>query len=143
MAPNVFMKKKIPDHIVFNEELQSYDASLKPYGTNVGAPAIKVGNSALWKNRHIQKVNHLFEAKHDELKLSFENMMRQFEYNNMVYNAKFNFEPVIGKTYHLYRDKNEFPFLSMIAPHECNFDFINSFRLNADMIWELIEVDSI
>ncbi len=132
------MDNSKPDNIVFDEESNRYDASLKPYGTNVGAPAIKVGNTALWKNQHIQKVNHLFEAKHNELKLSFENMMQQFEYNNMVYNAKFNFEPVKGKIYHLYRDKNKFPFLSLIPPQECNFDFINSFRLNADMIWELI-----
>ena len=132
------MNNSKPDNIVFDEESNRYDASLKPYATNVGAPAIKVGNTALWKNQHIQKANHLFEAKHNELKLSFENMMRQFEYNNMVYNAKFNFEPVNGKIYHLYRDKNKFPFLSIIPPHECNFDFVNSFRLNADMIWEII-----
>jgi len=135
------MNNPKPDNIVFNEENSSYDAALKPYGTNLSAPAIQVTNTALWKSQHIQQANHLFEVKHNELKVSFENMMRQFEYNNMVYNAKFNFEPVIGKIYHLYRDKNKFPFLSMIPPQECNFDFINSFRLNADMIWELIEND--
>ena len=133
------MRKKIPDNVVYNEEQERYDAFLKPYSTNVAAPTIQIENTALWKSQHVQKVNHLFEAKHEKLKSSFESMMRQFEYNNMVYNAKFNFEPVIGKIYHLYRDKNKFPFLSMIPPQECNFDFINSFRLNADMIWELVE----
>lgn len=69
------------------------------------------------------------------------NMMRQFEYNNMVYNAKFNFESVIEKIYHLYTDKNKYLFLSMIPIQECNFDFINNFRLNPDMTWELIETN--
>ncbi len=66
-------------------------------------------------------------------------MMQEFEYNNLVYNARFNFEPVVGKIYHLYKDKNEQPFLSIISPQECSFTFINSFQLNAEMIWDKIE----
>ena len=37
--------------------------------------------------------------------------MKQFEYNDLVYNAKFNFEPIIGEEYHLYNNKKEEPFL--------------------------------
>ncbi len=127
-----------PDNVVFNEDNERYDASLKPYGTNVGAPTIQVTNAALWKNTHIQKVNHQFSTIYEELKASYEAMMQQFEYNNMIYNAKFNFEPIVGETYHLYKDKNEHPFLSLIPPQECNFNFLDSFRLNAEMIWERI-----
>ena len=36
---------KKPDQIVFNEDTQRYDAALKPYATNVGAPAIKVSDN--------------------------------------------------------------------------------------------------
>ena len=135
------MSKKVLDNAVYNEKQDCFDSSLKPYGTNVGAPAIQVENSVLWKSQHIQKVNHLFEAKHDKLKSSFMNMMRQFEYNNMVYNAKFNFESVIEKIYHFHTDTNKYLFLSMIPTQECNFDFINNFRLNPDMTWELIETN--
>ena len=31
-------KDKKPDQVVFNEDTQKYDAALKPYATNVGAP---------------------------------------------------------------------------------------------------------
>ena len=31
---------KKPDNVVFNTETQKYDAALKPYATNVGAPVI-------------------------------------------------------------------------------------------------------
>lgn len=128
-----------PDNVVFDENKERYDASIKPYGTNLGAPAIQITNTALWKNSKVQKVNHQFNTRFEELKASYEVMMQEFEYNNLVYNARFNFEPIVGKIYHLYKDKNDHPFLSIISPHECNFTFINSFRLNAEMIWDKIE----
>lgn len=132
------MKKTKPDNVVFNEVTNQYDASLKNYGTNVSAPVIEIENTALWKNTHVQKVNHKFNTQYEELKASYEAMMQQFEYNNLIYNSRFNFEPIVGKTYHLYQDKNQEPFLSIIPPEECNFQFIDSFRLSAEMIWERV-----
>ena len=44
---------KKPDQVVFNKETQTYDASLKPYATNVGAPAITVTDNITWKNKNI------------------------------------------------------------------------------------------
>ena len=64
--------------------------------------------------------------------------MEKFEYNNLIYNAKFNFEPIVGEIYHLYRDKKQQPFLSIIAPTQCRFDYVESFRLNADKMWEVV-----
>lgn len=127
-----------PDNIVFDEDSNRYDASIKPYGTNVGAPAIQVTNTAFWKNSQVQKVNHQFNARFEELQASYATMMQEFEYNNLIYNSRFNFEPVVGNVYHLYKDDNEQPFLSIIPPQECSFSFINSFRLNAEMIWDKI-----
>ena len=129
------MSKK-PDQVVFNEETQQYDAALKPYATGVGAPKITTPDTTAWKNRNIDKVNKQVKARYDELKAQFDALMSQFEYNNLVYQAKFSFEPVVGETYQLYRNKNGQPFLSIIGPKECSFDFIGSFRLNADTIWE-------
>lgn len=128
--------KKKPDNIVFDEQNQRYDSALKPYATNVGGPVITTTDTIAWKNRNIHKVNKQINAKYLELKVEYDAMMAQFQYNNLVYNAKFNFEPLVGSTYHLYRDKQKQPFLSIITPHECNFDHIGSFRLNADQMWE-------
>ena len=127
---------KKPDNIVFNPETQKYDASLKPYATNVGAPAIKVTENVTWKNKNVHKANKQIKAKYLELKAEYEKMMAELEYNNLVYNAKFSFQPIIGETYHLYRDKKGQPFLSIIAPEQCNFDFIGSFYLNSEHIWK-------
>lgn len=135
--------KKKPDNVVFNEESQQYTASLKSYATNLGAPAITTTNTVAWKNRNIKAVNHQVSAKYDALKAEYDAMIEQFEYNKLVYSAKFTFEPIIGYTYYLYRNKNEEAFLSVIAPNECNFDYVGTFKLNADKMWEQITVSEI
>lgn len=129
---------KRPDNVVFDEESNSYNASLKAYGTNVGAPTITTSDTVTWKNVNIDKVNKQVKARYDELKAEYDALMEKFEYNNLIYNAKFNFEPIVGEIYHLYRDKNQQPFLSIIAPNHCRFDFVESFRLNADKMWEAV-----
>ncbi len=129
------MAKK-PDLVVFDEETQQYDAALKAYGTNASAPAIKPLNTTTWRNDGIDRVNKQFKSKFTELKKEYEQMMHQFEYNDLVYNADFNFEPIIGETYYLYQSKNSKPFLSIISPEQCNFNFIGTFRLNSQKMWE-------
>lgn len=131
------MTKK-PDLVVFNEETQQYDASLKPYGTNASAPAIKPLNTATWRNDGVDKVNKQFKSRFDELKKEYQEMMEQFEYNDLIYNAKFSFEPIVGELYHLYNSKNEELFLSIIAPDQCNFKHLGSFRLNSQKMWEKV-----
>ncbi|WP_299339206.1 DUF2452 domain-containing protein [uncultured Psychroserpens sp.] len=130
---------KKPDQVVFDENTQRYDAALKPYATNVGAPAIQTSGNSTWKNRNIHRANQQIQAKYLELKAEYEKMMEALEYNNLVYNSRYNFEPIVGETYHLYRDKNEKPFLSIIAPSDCNFDFIGSFALNSEFVWRKVE----
>ncbi|KZS42853.1 GTP-binding protein [Aquimarina aggregata] len=132
------MKKKKPDQVVYNEKEGRYDAALKPYATDTGAPVITTPDTVAWKNSNIYKVNKQVKAKYDELKAQYDDLIATYEYNNLVYNAKFNFEPVVGEIYHLYKNREERPFLSIISPTECNFDHLGSFRLNADKMWEAV-----
>ena len=129
---------KKPDNVVFNTEIQRYDAALKPYATNVGAPVITATDTIAWKNRSINKINHKVKAKYLELKAEYEKMIHEFEYNKLIFNSKFTFEPIIGEVYHLYKRENGESFLSIIAPEECNFNALGSFYLNADQVWEKI-----
>jgi len=129
---------KKPDNVVFNAKTQKYDAALKSYATSVGAPVITTTDTVDWKNRSIRKVNQKVQTKYLELKAEYEKMMVEFEYNNLIFNAKFTFEPLIGDIYHLYRRENGETFLSLIAPNECNFNAMGSFYLNADQIWEKV-----
>ena len=129
---------KKPDNVVFNTEIQRYDAALKPYATNVGALVITATDTIAWKNRSINKINHKVKAKYLELKAEYEKMIHEFEYNKLIFNSKFTFEPIIGEVYHLYKRENGESFLSIIAPEQCNFNALGSFYLNADQIWEKI-----
>ncbi len=134
------MTPKKPDNVVFNSKTQQYDAALKPYATNIGAPSITTTDTLAWKNRSIANVNHKVQTRFLELKAEYQKMMEQFEHNNLIFSAKFSFEPIPGKEYHLYEKNEGKHFLSIIAPDQCNFKWVGSFYLNADQIWENVEL---
>ena len=122
------MKKKKPDQVV--------DApGIMPYTTNVGAPAIQHENIDAWKQRGVAKVNHELETKFNELKAEYQRLVKEFKWNELVYNAKFSFEPVIGETYYLYNDKRGDIFLSLIAPTEWNKVCVGAFKLDSNQKW--------
>lgn len=123
-------KDKKPDSYVEN-------AKLLPYGSNIGAPSIKVENINTWRQKNIEKVNKTLRTKFEELKLEYQKLIEEYDLNQMVYSAKYNFEPIIGETYHLYR-KDENIFLSMINPSEWNFEHLGSFKMDSNNKWNKI-----
>lgn len=131
------MKKDKPDNIVFSEE-HGYNAHLLPYATSVGAPVIKADDLAGWKTMGIHKVNKEFESKFNELKVQYQNLIEEFQWNELLYNARFSFEPIVGEIYYLYKDADGLDFLSLIAPEEWNKEHVGTFRLNSDKKWILI-----
>ena len=122
------------DNVVYSDE-KGFNASLLPYATSVGAPVIKVDNVISWKSRGIDTVNKEFGNKFNELKIQYEKLMQEFEWNELVYNAKFSFEPVIGEIYHLYKGADGIDFLSLIGPLEWNKEHIGTFKLNSEKKW--------
>jgi len=132
------MKKVIPDNVVYSDE-KGYQASVLSYPTNVGAPVITIDNLVSWKSRGISNVNKQFENKFNELKLQYENLIKEFECNELVYNSNFSFEPVIGEIYHLYLGNDGENFLSLISPSEWNKEHLGTFQLNSDKKW--IQID--
>jgi hypothetical protein len=132
------MGKERPDNVVYSNE-EGYNASLLSYSTNVGAPVIRLDDVVSWKSRGITNVNKELELKFNELKLQYENLMKEYEWNELVYSARFSFEPVIGEIYHLYRGDDGVHFLSLIAPSEWNKEHIGTFKLNSDKKWIVIE----
>jgi hypothetical protein len=132
------MIEKKPDNVVFSAD-KGYNASLLPYATNLGAPVIKTDDVVAWKTRGIHNVNKVFENKFSELKLEYQKLMEEYKWNELVYNAKFSFEPIIGEIYHMYLGDDGVEFLSLIAPNEWNKEFIASFKLNSDKKWIVLE----
>jgi hypothetical protein len=132
------MGKERPDNVVYSNE-EGYNASLLSYSTNVGAPVIRVDDVVSWKSRGITNVNKELELKFNELKAQYESLMKEYEWNELVYSARFAFEPVIGEIYHLYRGDDGIHFLSLIAPSEWNKEHIGTFKLNSDKKWVVME----
>ena len=131
------MENKKPDNIVYSDT-EGYNANLLPYATSVGAPVIRIDDLVSWKSRGITTVNKEFESKFNELKIQYQNLIEEFEWNELVYSARFSFEPVVGEIYHLYRGEDGIYFLSLIAPQEWNKEHIGTFQLNSDKKWMLL-----
>ena len=132
------MTDKKPDNIVFTDE-SGYNANLLSYGTSVGAPAIKMDDVVSWKSRGISNVNKEFETKFNELQIQYQNLMKEYEWNELVYSSKFSFEPVIGEIYHLYIDQDRMYFLSLISPQEWNKEHVGTFQLNSNKKWVILD----
>jgi len=132
-------QNKKPDYVVYTEE-DGYNAHLLPYATSVGAPAIHVEDVDLWKQRGVNKVNKQIQTKFNELKDEYQRLVEEYKWNELVYTAKFSFEPVIGETYHLYVGKDGGVFLSLIGPNEWGREHIGSFRLNSQQKWIKITI---
>ena len=128
------MEDKIPDNIVYDKE-KGYNANILPYGTSVGAPAIKLDDIPTWKAISVNKVNKQLSAKFNELKEEYQKLVEEYKWNDLVYKSKFNFEPVMGETYHLYVGNDGELFLSLIEPNQWNREHIGSFTLNSERKW--------
>jgi hypothetical protein len=122
---------KKPDSYVENAKLLSY-------GSNIGAPSIKIENIDGWKQYNALKVNKVFQSKYEELKNEYLKFIEEYEWNSLIYSAQYNFEPVVGETYHLYKRNNDEYFLSIISPEDWEREFIGSFRLDTKNKWNKI-----
>jgi Protein of unknown function (DUF2452) len=132
------MQKEKPDNVVYSKE-SGYNASLLPYATSVNSPVIKIDDVVSWKSRGIHNVNKQFDNKFNELKSQYASLMEEYKWNEMVYNAKFAFEPIIGEIYHMYYGEDGNHFLSLIGPLEWNKEYIATFTLNSDKKWIVID----
>jgi hypothetical protein len=127
-------KDKKPNLVVWTEE-KGYYAKELTYGTDLGAPAIKLEDVNGWKQIQAEKVNKIFAKKFDEIKNEFQELMNEINWNSFVYSSTYSFTPVIGETYHLYRKNNGTVFLSLISPNEWNVEYIGSTRLESSNKW--------
>jgi hypothetical protein len=129
------MTDKKPDIIVWDKERGYYSKELT-YGSNVGAPSIKLDDVIGWREREVVNVNHHFKTKYEELKKAYEDLVDAYNWNNLIYNTvEYSFLPVIGQTYYLYERENGKLFLSLIDPDSWNKKFIGGFKLDSTNKW--------
>lgn len=120
-----------PDNVADNP-------GLLPYGSNIGAPSIKIDNVDGWKKSNVFKVNKELNTRFEELKNQYQRLIEEYEWNQLVYSAHYNFEPIIGETYHLYRNNDKI-FLSLIKPEEWNLEYLGSFKLDSNNKWNKLD----
>ena len=127
------MKKKYPDNIVYNDESGEFDAKLKSYPTTVGSQ--KFEPIVVDKGDTI-KVNKHFQSKFEELKGEWNKLVEEYEWTSLVYGSRYSFQPIVGETYHLYKEDDLF--LSIIEPHQWDKEHIGSFKLLTNGKWEKV-----
>ena len=113
-------------------------ANSLPYPTNVGAPAFTIPDVLKHKNERGVNATHLLETKFEDLKRQYFELVELANDTELVYNAKYAFIPVVGKTYHLYVGYDDKLFLSIIEPERVNWESKGSFKLTADSTWERV-----
>lgn len=111
------------------------DPGLLPYGSNIGAPSIKIDDVGGWKQINLTKVNKHFVTRFNELKTEYDKLVDEFNWNEMVYSSKYSFEPIIGERYHLYYNKDKDVFLSIINPNEWKYEYIGTFVMDTNNKW--------
>lgn len=116
-----------PDNVADNP-------GLLPYGSNIGAPSIKIDNVDGWKKSNVFKVNKELNTRFEELKNQYQKLIEEYEWNQLVYSAHYNFEPIIGEVYYLYSNQTKI-FLSIIKPEEWNLECLGSFKLDSNNKW--------
>ncbi len=128
------MEKKKPDLVVWNEEKGYYQRELT-YGSNQGAPAIKLEDVGGWKQMQASVANKQFKTKYDELKEEFRKLVDEVNWNELVYSSTYSFIPVMNEIYHLYMRDDDSTFLSLISPDQWNKKYIGSFKLDSTQKW--------
>ena len=126
------MPKKKPDNVA--------DApNILPYGSNVSAPAIVLPDVGGFKTGRGIEAKHHLEGKLEEIKQEYYRLAKLAEDTQLVYQARFNFVPIVGETYHLYYTGTEY-ILSLIEPERWNrYEFIGSYRLETDSVWKYVD----
>lgn len=120
-----------------NSELVPEDGRNKaflPYPASRLAPRIVPQDLTNFKTRGIGRVERDLQQELVELREKYLSVIDAFNWNKLIYEAHFGFEPVTGEIYHLYYINEDYV-LSMIGPWEWKRRWLGSFRLNADGRW--------
>ena len=127
------MKK--PDNVVFNNKTNEYDAFKKNYPTSFNSK-----NFNLEELKDIKNISKpYFLTKLNEIKNNYNKIVEKLNWNQRIFNSKYNFKPIIGKKYYLYTNKKNEDFLSLINPNEWQKKFVGTFVLDTNNVWEKID----
>lgn len=120
-----------------------------PYAHTVGGVLIKPIDKGRIKGLAVQSMYEQSNMQLDQIRdqISLLATQAQAVYDRVriseeIYEAEMNFEPLLGKKYHLYRRKNGKSLLSMVSPEEWGahppYEFVSTVKMLADHTWEVL-----
>lgn len=124
---------------------------LLPYAHHIGSGLIRPEDIGKVKGRAMQamvdQTNRQLQQIYEQMQLlasQANDLKKRFEISKDIYQARMNFEPIIGHTYYLYTNGEDQKVLSMIAPDEWGKkmpykEFIAKVKLLSDHTWEVLK----
>lgn len=123
--------------------------NILPYAHHRGSAVIAPIDRDKVKGRAMAAMYEQTDLHLDQIRQQIELLARQaqaikdrVQISEQIYHAEMGFEPVIGKTYHLYLRKSGKHVLSLVAPQEWGskppYEFVATVKLLADHTWEVI-----
>ncbi|MCU0335210.1 MAG: DUF2452 domain-containing protein [Chitinophagaceae bacterium] len=134
-----------------NVEVYHKQMSVLPYASSVGSVAIRPTEEGMIKHKALLAMEQQTDMQLDQIRQQIELLARQAqelrkrkELSLMIYEAKLNFQPVIGQTYFMYEKRDGNYLLSLVSPKEWGGSgpfkqFVSAVKLLADHTW--IEVE--
>jgi len=129
------MGKKLPDSIVYNYNIEKFDANTKEYPTTISAPSF--APISIDRSDSI-KADKYFSSRLNEIKSEYKELVNEYKWSNIIYNALYNFQPILGESYYLYLNNDNKHFLSIIEPSEWNQTYVGTFKLLNNGKWEKV-----
>ena len=113
------------------------NTALLPYGTTPQSPVITLPDTISFKADRTREASNFFESALSELNEKYQQLVSLAKDSEMVYNARYNFVPKVGFTYHLYYTGNDY-ILTLIDNWD-KFDYVGSFTLTNDNVWKRVD----
>ena len=125
--------------------------SILEFAHHVGSAVIKPIDAGKQKGRAVAAMHEQSSTQLKQIQEQVELLLNQakkihdrIEVSERIYLAEMGFEPLIGKTYFLYRKKNGKDCLSMVAPKQWGKSFpfekfIATVKLLSDHTWNVEE----
>ena len=107
------------------------------YGRTPSSPAsISPVDIDKWKATVEPTFKHYFTEKYDTLVREYEQLLREYQVNKVLYESAVGFQPIIGTTYYLYKKRDNTAFISMVEPSLAFWSgYVGAFKLNAQYTW--------
>ena len=132
-------------------EMAADDPGLISFAHTVGAAVVRPEDKGKIKGRALsamyEQTGMDMQQIYDQMQLlakQAKTIRQRVEISERIYQAEMNFEPLIGKVYHLYLRKDNKDMLSLIGPGEWGRSkpfkqFVASVKLLSDHTWDVLK----